>query len=1212
MASANKVQDFDVSHPTKHPKGYTVYKITFTTCPVEAPECCNTVTVWRRYSELRRLHAATATLHAKFNLPGQFPAFPKAKLLNRFEADVIEERRAASLELLQHISHHQKLVNAECFIRFLQTNEKYEDTPRKDSRNRKESQESELAAALGVNRSISLYSQLSDEDSLVDNQLHVGEPLNNSINSVNTIQMDKHDWTSGDCNTLAQIQDLSIKNGVTVNQRGTEEDDRIDLLDSGVSTESVEDCNLLKEGKVSPFIFPSSNPATSSYMKKIDSEGNSQLSRSRNGSQSSQHKNDDQSSRSSGSNTFQPYLVYQNPLHNSPQRNVSLRSDALRRFSQQSLSENDEPQSPLTPITPLTNSLPSFMPTHSRPSQDEVLRSQYVFVAAQQISQAQEHEEKQEYEAAFNMYREGVGTLLKGVQVDMNSSKREIVRKKTSQYLVRAEQLMARLTRKDKKKCGLDDLSPEIGQAEIALKSRISELLEYQVLGLTGKMMIVKSPKENKIYAMKAVAKSGVCAGHATVIPHALPHMIILHKYYETQSSIYLTLQYASGGKLWDTIGKYVTRSHWPLEMPDYGRNVYEGRRLLQEAQDSLNKSDGSKFNSSNNDVSSDQTSETIYSSPHIKEKNQHLKVPLISPSCTWTSANSNEASSNNVSESYLQLFSEYTSGIPPSPSQDLCSNYSVNGAEHKLCSEGLLGPPRVNSYSHLTDDNDQTEDNNSIGSDTLSGVSEDFSCSFSCATSTQPELDINSDVVKLVDQDSDSSKPFDIEISPLMQGDGFTGDIATTCNDESTPFETLPIPASRGDECSLSDTSVTLPSISWTVEEPADLLSLDTEDLIRSSRLLLENVNHTLEQSKKQSKPIDRLRKSGASKVMLEDGAKDKSESAKFTESLSKHSGTKDTSLVGEKCHIKVTSESCMGRHDPVRQNISSNSAVHDVVANDCRNDLVFPSEDGEKSDVVKYKECLQNVDSCKSCGNDLPSPVSEFDPPSRNCISEINERTINKKREHIINNTVKKSDKIFRKGYLLEEHKDSGSLIMLLERYTASQDPKGASGLPEGLVRAWATQIVSTIAALHKLGLVWGDFNPDNLLLGEGGSLVLTYQSQWTSVEREISDKSRKGGFVAPELDSPLSVPTPAADWWSVGAILYNLLTGQSVKEAHPAGITSHTELYTPPSLSVEASSLVTEMLRAHPNERLGGGITGALEVKDHPFFTGVLWQD
>ena len=44
------------------------------------------------------------------------------------------------------------------------------------------------------------------------------------------------------------------------------------------------------------------------------------------------------------------------------------------------------------------------------------MSSQYIFVAAHQISEAQEHEKRNEIIEAVAKYREGVGTLLKGVQ----------------------------------------------------------------------------------------------------------------------------------------------------------------------------------------------------------------------------------------------------------------------------------------------------------------------------------------------------------------------------------------------------------------------------------------------------------------------------------------------------------------------------------------------------------------------------------------------------------------------------------------------------------------------------------------------------------------------------------------------------------------------------------------------------------------------------
>lgn len=42
------------------------------------------------------------------------------------------------------------------------------------------------------------------------------------------------------------------------------------------------------------------------------------------------------------------------------------------------------------------------------------------------------------------------------------------------------------------------------------------------------------------------------------VLPTSCPYMVHLHRFYETASTIYLLLQYASGGKLWDYVGAYL------------------------------------------------------------------------------------------------------------------------------------------------------------------------------------------------------------------------------------------------------------------------------------------------------------------------------------------------------------------------------------------------------------------------------------------------------------------------------------------------------------------------------------------------------------------------------------------------------------------------------------------------------------------------------
>ncbi|XP_019630767.1 PREDICTED: ribosomal protein S6 kinase delta-1-like [Branchiostoma belcheri] len=163
----------------------------------------------------------------------------------------------------------------------------------------------------------------------------------------------------------------------------------------------------------------------------------------------------------------------------------------------------------------------------------------------------------------------------------------------------------------------------------------------------------------------------------------------------------------------------------------------------------------------------------------------------------------------------------------------------------------------------------------------------------------------------------------------------------------------------------------------------------------------------------------------------------------------------------------------------------------------------------------------------------------------------------------------------------------------------------------LPEPCVRQWAAEIVVALSKLHTRGIICRDLSPDNVLLSDRGHIRLTYFSQWTSVDRSFSWHSSEQLYVAPEVAGVFRV-TPACDWWSLGALLFELLTGKTLLGCHPAGITSHTSLNIPEHVSTEARSLLQQLLQPNVSERLGSGIDGAEDIKAHPFFKDINWEE
>ncbi|KAM3671503.1 ribosomal protein S6 kinase-like 1 [Ammospiza maritima maritima] len=165
-------------------------------------------------------------------------------------------------------------------------------------------------------------------------------------------------------------------------------------------------------------------------------------------------------------------------------------------------------------------------------------------------------------------------------------------------------------------------------------------------------------------------------------------------------------------------------------------------------------------------------------------------------------------------------------------------------------------------------------------------------------------------------------------------------------------------------------------------------------------------------------------------------------------------------------------------------------------------------------------------------------------------------------------------------------------------------------AWAVKEEQVQLWAAEILLALEGLHQQGVLCRDLNPRNLLLDTAGHVRLTFFGQWTEVEPQYCSQTREELYSAPEVGGIVE-PTEAADCWSFGSLLYELLTGVPLSQNHPSGIQPHTQLYLPEGLSLAATSLLTELLQYNPKRRLGSGGGGITKLKSHSFFSTVPWN-
>uniref|UniRef100_A0A8V0XPH6 Ribosomal protein S6 kinase like 1 n=1 Tax=Gallus gallus TaxID=9031 RepID=A0A8V0XPH6_CHICK len=165
-------------------------------------------------------------------------------------------------------------------------------------------------------------------------------------------------------------------------------------------------------------------------------------------------------------------------------------------------------------------------------------------------------------------------------------------------------------------------------------------------------------------------------------------------------------------------------------------------------------------------------------------------------------------------------------------------------------------------------------------------------------------------------------------------------------------------------------------------------------------------------------------------------------------------------------------------------------------------------------------------------------------------------------------------------------------------------------AWAVKEEQVQLWAAEILLALEGLHQQGVLCRDLNPRNLLLDTAGHVRLTFFGQWTEVEPQCCSQALEQLYSAPEVGG-IAELTEAADCWSFGSLLYELLTGVPLFQSHPAGIYPHTQLLLPEGLSLAATSLLTQLLQHNPKRRLGAGGGGIAKLKSHSFFSTVPWS-
>ncbi|XP_008124046.1 ribosomal protein S6 kinase delta-1 isoform X1 [Anolis carolinensis] len=1046
---------YTVTEPKRHPRGYTLYKVTARIVSRKNPEDVQEIVVWKRYSDFKKLHKELWQIHKHlFRHTELFPPFAKAIVFGRFEESVIEERRQCAEDLLQFSANIPALYNSK---------------------------------------------QL--EDFFKDGEVHDGseligpaEPLLDSLTDSLSI-----------CSSEAR-KDVGVLDDVTLSQSeygGFSSDS--DLISLTVDVDSLAE---LDDGMASN--------------------------------------------------------------QNSPSRSLGLgfTTDPPVQASAISDHEWSKPDGERESRGLFTGSLKARLG-----------RRDYLDKAGELIKLALKKEEEEDYEAAYSFYRKGVDLLLEGVQGESSPTRREAVKRKTSEYLMRAEKISSLYCRPSSEDGSTSGPPGSLSsRPSWNLRSPAEELKAFRVLGVIDKVLLVMDTRTQQTFILKGLRKSSEYSRkRKTIIPRCVPNMVALHKYIISEESVFLVLHHAEGGKLWSYISKFLNRSpEESFEVPPSRRSSSTKIHLHQAtpspedgrvSMDSRGSIDGSMLK-----VLPLKTS--LSPSSHDGSSN-HEDGQESSP--RWIDSGS--SSEEECTTSYLTLCNEYGQekvdpgslneesvmkagdGIPKEPE---------GNQAHGVVVSGNLGSAFTSQEVNIfADDADPERASPTRISESLSksknSPMELFRIDSKDSTTELLGLDFGD---KLYSLKSESLKQYLFMPDRDKGLDAIENKLGPACQDT----------ISRG-----SNDSV--PVISF-----KDVAFDDVSSVDEGRPDLLVNLPGIME-------PVKEATLDGPAKQMEQNGDVLDSKLLETPDVLQLNKSA-EPSTVPEQKVDHLTGEAREKRNDNQKVIRTFHMAASDPPGSGDRTPFPGPGTGASSSlDTFNREDNWLMQAGAKEYKTDI----------NNEAVLLFSDHMDDLRKEGTVSSLLQKAESkqsdvgVRGESEIHQIFQDLDERLALTSRFY----------LPEDCVQRWAAEMVVALDALHREGIVCRDLNPNNILLNDRGHIQLTYFSRWSEVEDSCDNDAIERMYCAPEVGVVFE-ETEACDWWSLGALLFELITGRTLVECHPAGINTHTCLNLPDHISEEARSLLQQLLQFNSGERLGAGIAGVDDIKSHPFFALIDWAE
>lgn len=188
----------------------------------------------------------------------------------------------------------------------------------------------------------------------------------------------------------------------------------------------------------------------------------------------------------------------------------------------------------------------------------------------------------------------------------------------------------------------------------------------------------------------------------------------------------------------------------------------------------------------------------------------------------------------------------------------------------------------------------------------------------------------------------------------------------------------------------------------------------------------------------------------------------------------------------------------------------------------------------------------------------------------------------------------------------FIIMDYIEGGELFSLLRK---------SKIFPNQVAKFYSAEVLLALEYLHSKNIIYRDLKPENILISRSGHIKLADFGFAKQVETTTYTLCGTPDYIAPEIIA-VQPYTKAVDWWSFGILIYEMIAGTTpFYDPSPMktyeNITKCQVVY-PNHFQMDVIDLLHGLITKDITFRLGNLKNGVDDIKNHPWFNEVIWEN